>query len=429
MISPQFNKPVPRGKAWSHVNDVVIMAVGLALFSCVVIIARRWFSPVTYSVQISLRPSALPAYAAYSLLRIAVAYFFSLVFAVAYGYMAAYNTTAERIMLPILDILQSIPVLSFLPGVMLAMAALFPHTQLGLELGSVLLIFTGQVWNIAFSFYSSLKGIPRELIEAARINRFSKWQRLTQLELPFSAIGLVWNSMMSVAGGWFFLMVCEMFTVGSHQVMLPGLGSYLQSAASANNTSAIVWGLAAMIGVIVLLDQLVWRPVIAWANKFKFEEVESASAPDSAVLNLIRRSAVVEFIGQRAIAPLSERLTLLFAERPKPELQEAAPPSRAVKWIGPAISAVVLAGAAYALFEGIRLLTTLQSSDLAMIRGGAIATFLRVAASLIIGAAWTIPVGVAIGFNPKLARIAQPIVQIAASIPATGYYPVLIRML
>ncbi|HYL98759.1 MAG TPA: ABC transporter permease subunit, partial [Blastocatellia bacterium] len=308
-------------------------------------------------------------------------------------------------------------------------AALFPHTQLGLELGSILLIFTGQVWNIAFSFYSSLRSIPRELIEASRINRFSRWQQLVQLELPYSAIGIVWNSMMSVAGGWFFLMVCEMFTVGSQQVMLPGLGSYLQSAASANNSSAIVWGLAAMVGVIILLDQIVWRPVIAWANKFKFEEVESASAPESMVLKLFRRSAVVEFIGQRALVPLGERLTHMFAERPMDELPADNLESKAGKWIGRVISVAVLAGAAYALFEGIKLLSSLQRSDLDMIGNGAIATFLRVAASLLIGSLWTVPVGVMIGFNPKLAKIAQPIVQIAASIPATGYYPVLLRML
>src|SRR3989449_8584898 len=157
---------------------------------------------------------------------------------------------------------------------MLAMVALFPRRQLGIELGSILLIFTGQAWNIAFSFYSSLKSIPRELDDAARVYRFSRWHRFTELELPYAAIGLVWNSMMSVAGGWFFLMACEMFVLGPRDFRLPGLGSYLQIAAGAGDTQAILWGLAAMIGIIVLLDVLVWRLVIAWADKFKFEQVE-----------------------------------------------------------------------------------------------------------------------------------------------------------
>src|SRR5208282_5404160 len=170
--------------------------------------------PFTPAVEISQSPLALPAYAGLSLLRITLAYALSLAFTLVYGYIAAYNAKAERFMIPLLDVLQSIPVLSFLPGVMLAMVALFPSRQLGVELGAILLIFTGQVWNMAFSFYSSLKTVPRDLREAAIIYRFGRWQRFLELDLPFSTIGLVWNSMMSVAGGWFFLMACEMFVLG-----------------------------------------------------------------------------------------------------------------------------------------------------------------------------------------------------------------------
>src|SRR4030088_2512096 len=193
-------------------------------------------------------------------------------------------------MVSLLDVLQSLPVLSFLPGVMLAMAALFPGRQLGVEMGSILLIFTGQVWNMAFSFYASLKSIPREMLEAAKIYRFSWWQRFTQVQLPFAAIGLVWISMMSVAGGWFFLMACEMFVRGKRDFRLPGLGSYLQTAASTGDTQAILWGITAMVVVIVLLDQLIWRPVIAWAEKFKVEQVESTDVPGSWLLNVLRES-------------------------------------------------------------------------------------------------------------------------------------------
>ena len=162
-----------------------------------------------------------------------------------------------------------------------------------MELGSILLIFTGQVWNMTFSFYSSLKNIPREMREVAVVYRWSWWQRFTQMELPYATIGLVWNSMMSVAGGWFFLMACEMFTLGNRDLRLPGLGSYLQTAANAGNTRAILWGLGVMVAIIVATDQLVWRPVIAWAEKFKFEQVESADAPTSPVLDFLRSSRVL----------------------------------------------------------------------------------------------------------------------------------------
>src|ERR1700686_3776269 len=253
----------------SRLPDVIMFAAAIALFYGVVTVGRSWFGPFTPAVEISRSLWALPAYAGYSLLRISIAYVLSLAFTLVYGYVAAYNPRAERFMIPLLDVLQSIPVLSFLPGVMLAMVALFPGRQLGVEAGEILLIFTGQVWNMAFSFYASLKSIPKEMREAAKIYKFSWWQRFIEMELPFSAIGLVWNSMMSVAGGWFALMVCEMFVLGKRDFRLPGLGSYLQTAASAGDMTSILWGVGTMVVVIVLIDQLAWRPTIAWAEKFK----------------------------------------------------------------------------------------------------------------------------------------------------------------
>src|SRR5579863_8456541 len=230
----------------SYLPDLLMFAAGLSLFYGTLMVGRTWLGPFTPSVEISRSPLALPGYAALSLLRITIAYVLSLLFTLVYGYIAAYNAKAERFMVPLLDVLQSIPVLSFLPAVMLALVALFPSRQLGVELGAILLIFTGQVWNMAFSFYASLKSIPREMREAATIYRFSWWQRFTEVELPFAVIGLVWNSMMSVAGGWFALMACEMFVLGSRDFRLPGLGSYLQTAASAGDTQSILWGVGTM---------------------------------------------------------------------------------------------------------------------------------------------------------------------------------------
>jgi len=297
----------------SYLPDVLMIGAGIALFYGVLVVGRTWLGPFTPQVEISRSPLALAAYAGYSLLRITIAYVLSLAFTLVYGYVAAYNRRAERFMIPLLDVLQSIPVLSFLPGVMMAMVALFPGRQLGVEAGAILLIFTGQVWNMAFSFYASLKSIPNEMREAAKVYRFSWWQRFIEMELPFAAIGLVWNSMMSVAGGWFFLMACEMFVLGSRDFRLPGLGSYLQTAASAGDTRSIIWGVATMIAVIVLLDQFIWRPVIAWAEKFKVEQVESSNAPRSWVLDLIRHSRSLAQIRQKTVHPLGERLMLHFS--------------------------------------------------------------------------------------------------------------------
>src|ERR1700753_493011 len=210
-------------RSWPFFLDLTV-AVGLLAALCAVLqMAHYWLSGAVPEVEISQSPRMLPLYAFYSCVRIGVAYLLSLVFAVVYGYTAAYNRRVEALMIATLDILQSIPVLSFLPGVMLAMMSLIPSRQLGIEFGAILLIFTGQVWNMAFSFYSSLKSIPRELHEACIINRFSAWQRLWQLELPYATIGLVWNSMVSVAGGWFFLMACEMVVLGDGDFRLPGL--------------------------------------------------------------------------------------------------------------------------------------------------------------------------------------------------------------
>ncbi|MGO4882602.1 MAG: ABC transporter permease [Bryobacteraceae bacterium] len=425
-IRPLLSRSIVVERTWSVLLDLAVFAAVLAGIEGLLVITRYWFSGVTPAAHISQSPSALPLYAFYSLVRIGIAYVLSLLFAVGYGYVAAYNKSVEGLMVAVLDILQSIPVLSFLPGVMLAMVALFPTRQLGVESGAILLIFTGQVWNMAFSFYASLKSIPRELREAARIYGFGKWQRFVQLELPYGAIGLVWNSMVSVAGGWFFLMACEMFVLGKRDFRLPGLGSYLQTASSAGDTRAILWGLGAMIGVILLIDQLVWRPAIAWSDKFKFEQVESSAQPQSAVLNLLRRSNVLERFRTAVMAPLAERLSLHAARRASVSETPHAPPSR-WKFVASMFVGALLGGAIlYALWAAAMTLKTLTRPELISTLEGAAASWARVIASLLIAAAWTIPAGVAIGFSPKLARIAQPFAQVAASVPATALFPVLL---
>jgi NitT/TauT family transport system permease protein len=420
---------VPAGVT-SLARELPIALGVIGLFYSIIAFAHYWSGPVNSQAEISLRLGALPKYALFSVLRIAIAYIFSFIFTLVYGYVAAYNRKAERFMIPLLDTLQSIPVLSFLPGVMISMAALFPDRQLGIELGSVLLIFTGQVWNMTFSFYSSLKSIPTEMREAATAYRLSWWQRFWQLELPQAAFGLIWNSMMSVAGGWFFLMACEMFVLGDRDFRLPGLGSYLQTAANAGDTRAIFWGLMTMIGVIILIDQMIWRPVIAWAEKFKVEQVGAAQVPHSPILDLLRRSRILPFVTRSFILPIRERLDLHFAQHKKREPQSQRKALSGVRrWILGMLAVVALLGIGYAVVKVFSILAVTSSAEWLHVFWGAGATFLRVEAVLLLAALWTVPVGVAIGLRPRLSAIAQPIVQIAASVPATALFPIILLVL
>ena len=414
---------------WPFFIDTGVALCGLALFFSVIKIAGYWLGKPAPVIPISHSWEALPVYAFYSIVRIGIAYLLSLMFAVGYGYTAAKNPRIEAWMIAVLDILQSIPVLSFLPPVVLAMVALIPGHQLGIEMGVILLIFTGQVWNLAFSFYSSLKTIPREMMEASRIYRYSAWQRFWQLEMPFSAIGLVWNSIVSVAGGWFALMLCEMFTMGDRNFQLPGLGSYIQSAANSGDVTALLSGIGVVVLIVVATDQLVWRPLIAWSDKFKFEQVESADRVTSPVLELLRRSKLVNSlpgrVWERLEDPIYRRLARSKESKLVQPIDEDAERRRGnvAFWMVGTAAAIV---GIWALMQAAIMLRTLTWAEMVHLLAGAGATFLRVNVSLLISALWTVPVGVAIGFNPRLARVVQPLAQVLASVPASAFYPVLL---
>jgi NitT/TauT family transport system permease protein len=432
-LQHSFARPLVVKRTWPILIDLAVILCALAFFMAMIRLGTYWLAKPMPSARISLSARSLPLYAFYSIARMAVAYLLSLVFAVSYGYIAAYNKRVEAWMLAVLDILQSIPVLSFLPVVMLAMIGLIPGRQFGIELGSIVLLFTSQVWNMAFSFYSSLKSIPREMIESSRIYRYSAWQRFWQLELPFSAIGLIWNSIVSVASGWFVLIPCEMLTFGVRNFRLPGLGSYLYTAASATpvDTHALIWGMTTLLLIIVATDQLIWRPLIAWSDKFKFEQVESTSRVTSPILTLLSRPSVLLRLPSRAWNGVEEgiyrRLAVTRACRVvQPIDDESAKSGRLFSiMLGIFAGAAVLWGAV----QAFHLLHGVTWTDIQLLFLGAAATYLRVSAALLIAALWTIPVGVAIGSNPKLAQILQPITQIAASIPASAFFPVLMLVL
>lgn len=430
---PDLSAEGPR-IATPHWVDALMLGLIVAVGFGVMRAALEWRSPLVEGARIDLSPWKLPYYAGLSTLRMTIAYLISLVFSLVYARIAAGSRAAERLMLPVLDILQSVPILSFMPGVVLGLTALFPGRTIGLELAAVILIFTSQAWNLAFSFHQSLLTIPRELSEAASVYRLGLWRRFTRLELPSGVIALLQNSMMSWAGGWFFLMASEQFTLGDRNLRLPGLGSYLAAAAERGDFSALALGLGALIAVIVLLDQLVWRPLVAWSDRFKFEQ-SGGDAPKSIVYDVVRGSALIEFCSARIFLPVGRGVETAFSATPTAlGALMSAKPSPAVRrgaW------SVVVAVAALTILlliiwgtaSAFRIVANLSVGNWRLVGVSAGATLLRTTIALVLAAAWTIPVGVAIGLSTRWSQRLQPIVQIAASIPATAVFPVLLLAL
>ncbi len=417
--SPEALRRLPFGLA-----DVAVILGALVLLAVVARVGEGMlvsFVPPQNVPSISLDTRNLPYYAARSTLRMFAGLAWSLIFTLAYGYAAARSRRAERVLVPLLDILQSVPVLGFLSITVTGFIALFPGSLLGLEFASIFAIFTSQAWNMTFSFYQSLRTIPLELDEAATLYRLSAWQRFTKLELPAATIGLVWNSMMSFGGGWFFVAASEAISVLNQKYTLPGLGSYVQAAVDAKNLPALGWALLTMAVVIVLIDQLFWRPVVAWSDKFRLEQSASAAAPCSWVYSLLRQANVPELaariwrpLGGAANAAL-DRLTAVRG--PKREPQPHALGDRLYN--GALIVAVVVLVALGAGF----VLETVGIGEVFKAFGLGLATLARVVVLLVFATlVWT-PLGVAIGFSPSLARFLQPVVQFLASFPANFIFP------
>lgn len=414
------------------VDGLLLLALAAAAYGLMRGLARA-VEPSTAPAAIDLSLRSLPIHAGLSTLRMAIAYLVSLAFALCYARLAASSRAAERFLIPLLDILQSVPILAFMPGVVLGLTALVPGRQLGLELAAIVLIFTSQAWNITFSFYQSLGSIPKELREVADIHHLRFWHRFTRLELPAGAVGLIWNSMLSWAGGWFFLMASEQFTLGDKDFRLPGLGSYLQEAANQGDVWHLLAGLLALVAIIVLMNQLLWHPLTVWAERFRLGQTGEAGAPGSAVLTALRRSRLLRWLGARALRPFWELLDSTLARPPaqgRPRRGSAiqgARPRWRQRMAQRALVAFLLLGAGYGSVSAMGWLAReLGPLDWRQIGLAAGATLLRTTAALAIAALWTIPVGVAIGLHPRWARVAQPIVQVAASTPATALFPILL---
>ena len=426
-------------EAWAA--DIFFLVLVAALVGGLVVLARQAEAPYRQTVQISLAFGALPKYTLLSLGRGFAAYVLSLAFTLVYGTIAAHNQRAEKLMLPALDVLQAIPVLGFLPGLVLAMIRVFPTRQIGLEIACVVMIFTAQAWNMTFSFHGSLRGIPQPLREVAAVQRLSNWQIFRLLEVPAAMIGLVWNSMMSMAGGWFFLTVNEAFTLGERDFRLPGIGSYMNEAINRGDAPAMLAAIIAMTVMIVAVDQLFWRPIVVWSQRFKLEEQAQSDVAQSWVLNILSRSRIYIWMQVRARRRHELRQTTVAVPN---AIGTVAPVTVAAQLAGPAAAwpqvtrrvlrwALLAAGAlaaAWGAWVLIGLLIHLplgydsrSHEDWTSVALALLASFARTTSAVALGAAWALPVGILIGLSPTWSRRLQPIIQVVASFPAPMLFP------
>lgn len=403
------------------------LAVGLGTLMLLYVAARVGseslvhFSPPQIIPSVSLDPRNLPNYAARSILRMFIALFCSTIFTFIYGYAAARSRRAEKVLIPLLDILQSVPVLGFLSITVTGFIALFRGSLLGLEAAAIFAIFTGQAWNMTFSFYQSLRTIPRELDEMAALYRLSRWERFTRIELPSSFIGLVWNGMMSFGGGWFFLAASEAISVLNRSYMLPGVGSYVAQAVTARNMRALGWAILTMVIVIVAIDQFFWRPLVTWADRYKME-MSAGEAAGFWVVDLWRAARLPALIGG-LVEPIAARIDRLLCSITAAGDRPAGKRKRkqsADRFFDAFLIIVTLA----ILIVCIRfVLNSVKPFELAHAALLGLATAARVIVLLVLGTlVWT-PIAVAIGFNARLSRICQPVIQVLASFPANFVFP------
>ncbi len=429
---PTTAQQLEGGWRFGWVDLVVLLAIFALLWALVVLGGdmRVQFDELN-PPPLSLDVWMIPYYTARTVLRMLIAFCASLLFTFVWGYTAARNRRARKVMLPVLDILQSVPVLGFLSVTVTGFLALFPRSLLGVECAAIFAIFTAQAWNMTFGFYHSLVTIPSELREAARVYRLNPWQRFSLVELPASSIGLIWNSMMSFGGGWFFVAQSEAISVMNKSIKLPGLGSYMAAAVEAGDTRAAMYAIAAMIATIVAFDQLVWRPLIAWAEKFKLEQTAAGEAPQSWFLEFLQRSYVLAWFSEHVGAALG-RAARRVADAGSGIAQNlrrhtrARIPLRFLAWLAGVALVAWLVVDAFGIAGQIR--TELTPVEMLHVVWLGILTFLRVAAMTVLATALWTPIGVWIGLRPRVARIAQPLAQIAASFPVNMTFPFVVGL-
>ncbi|WP_307806840.1 ABC transporter permease subunit [Streptomyces sp. FH025] len=380
------------------------------------------FLPDQAPATVSTDPSDLPYYAVRSLLRMFAALAASVLFTFVYAIAAARLRRAEKVLLPVLDILQSVPILGFLSITVTAFINLFPGSTLGLECASIFAIFTSMAWNMTFAFYYSLVSQPSELDEAARVMRLTKWQRFWRLDVPSGMIPLVWNGMMSFGGAWFFLAASESISVLNHHYALPGIGSYAATAIGHGNLDQVGIAIGVMVVMVIGVNVLFWRPMTAWSERFRVEESEAADRPRSVVLDLLRRSSLPDLVARplRPVGLALDRGTRVFGLAEHPLARPASQERAGDVFFAGAVTAVVLFGA-WRAFDYVDTTVGLGEFGHAFALGAA--TFGRVLLLLAAATLVWVPVGVWIGMNPKVTRFAQPVVQVLASFPANFLFP------
>ncbi len=402
--------------------DVVVIICMVAAAFVFAGAARHTFAPLSTveGTPISLDPARLPGYALRTTLRMFAALLCSLVFTLTYATWAAKSRRAGLVLVPILDILQSVPILSFITFTTTFFLGLFPGSVLGAEFACIFTIFTSQAWNMAFSMFQSLKTLPPELDEAARGFRLPAWQRFWRLEVPYAMPGLVWNTLMSMSGGWFMIVASEAVTVGSTTWTLPGIGSYVAEALSEHDFRAIVYAIATMAIVILLYDQLVFRPLVAWSGKFRYEMTAGATAPDPWLLALLRRTALLRRAGEMLTGIASAIGGLPIGRRGGAQKAGAAP-SPALDWLGILLLVAVTIYAADRLVVVARHSVSAREVVHVVVLG--FYTLARVLIMIALATLVWVPVGVTIGLNPRWTRRAQPVAQFLAAFPANLFYP------
>ena len=427
-MARQFNRPVALGEALRpNIWDVAGLILVIGALVLIVYGGEQTVAPLSALdvAPVSLDPANLPAYALQTTLRMLLAIVCSLIFTFIYAVLAAKSRRAEMVLIPLLDILQSVPILGFLTFTVVFFMNLFPGRVLGAELACVFAIFTSQAWNMTFSMYQSMRNVPKDLEEVSQSFHLNGWQRFWRLDVPFAMPGLIWNTMMSMSGGWFFVVASEAISVGNTTITLPGIGSYVALGIQKQDLPAIGYAILAMLLVIIAYDQLLFRPVVAWADKFRFEQTASASEPSSWMLDLFRRTRALRALSY-PFTTLNEAVSSLHIALPGNlrTLTSLGPPPRIVDglWV-----ASIGAGTAYTAWKVYQYLSaTLSISDVMSAVGYGFATLARVIVLIALATLIWVPVGVWIGLRPKIAERIQPLAQFLAAFPANLAFPVFV---
>ncbi len=411
-----------------NIWDVIALVIVIGAIVLIVYGGEQTVAPLSALdvTPVSLDPTNLPAYALRTTLRMLLAIVCSIVFTFVYAALAAKSRRAEMVLIPLLDILQSVPILGFLTFTVVFFMNLFPGRVFGAELACVFAIFTSQAWNMTFSMYQSICNVPKDLEEASQSFHLSGWQRFWRLDVPFAMPGLIWNTMMSMSGGWFFVVASEAITVGNTTVTLPGIGSYVALGIQKQDLTAIGYAIVTMLFVIIAYDQLLFRPVVAWADKFRFEQTASATEPSSWMLNLFRRTRALRALSY-PFAALNKAVSNVHIELPsqlKIVRRERVQPSRLVDAIWLAFIFASTGYAAWKIFE--YLSTTLNLTDVFSAMGYGFVTLARVVVLITLATMIWVPIGVWIGLRPKLAERIQPLAQFLAAFPANLAFPVFV---